>query len=372
MRIGLVLHGPEIIDSGSALRLISRLKNLGSVTPVLGGTMGRVALMDAGLEDILKISPRSSPSQSVRDLEASNDLIFLLSHAKTAESGLAFGSLVARAAGAGKPLIQIDCGGRFVSILRGDEDEAALNLAICLANDLGLDLLDPLQLQNIFIEGDLVRRRLSGVLPGELVSVNGTVIGRAVDSQVEIAARNGRIADLVGVSPKQHGLDKLGHIGHIDLERAVIRSGSIRRTTARSRALAGRCEHEREMVAVFIDHCAEDAFERARGAGIAVTVGDDTTAIAGDILARLGVLVMGIVDGDIDRLAGCTIMMPGSMVFHVKPGNDDLIGIQVEAQLFNGKERIRVDASELACRIKEIAGERLIACEEIRPDLASS
>lgn len=369
MRIGLVLHGPEIIDSGSALRLISRLKNMGSVTAVLGGTMGRVALMDAGLEDILKISPRSSPSQSVRDLEASNDLIFLLSHAKTAESGLAFGSLVARAAGSGKPLIQIDCGGRFVSILRGDEDDAAVNLAICLANDLALDLLDPLQLQNIFIEGDLVRRILSGVLPGELVSVNGTVIGRAVDSQVEISARNGRIADLAGISPKQHGLDKLGYM---DLESAVIRSGSIRRTTARSRALAGRCEHEREMDAVFIDHCAEDAFERARGAGIAVTVGDDTTVIAGDILARLGVLVMGIVDGDIDRLAGCTIMMPGSMVFHVKPGNDDLIGIQVEAQLFNGKERIRVDASELACRIKEIAGERLITCEEIRPDLASS
>lgn len=369
MRIGLVLHGPEIIDSGSALRLISSLKNIGSVTAVLGGTMGRVALMDAGLEDILKISPKSSPSQSVQDLEASNDLIFLLSHAKTAESVLAFGSLVARAAGSGKPLIQIDCGGRFVSILSGDEDEAAVDLAICLANDLGLDLLDPLQLQNIFIEGDLVRRSLSGVLPGELISVNGTVIGRAVDSQVEIAAKNGRIVNLVRVSPKQHGLDKLGYI---DLERAVIRSGSIRRTTAKSKSLAGKCDHDREMDAVFIDHCAEDAFERARGAGIAVTVGDDTTAIAGDILARLGVLVIGIVDGDLDRLAGCTIMMPGSMIFHVEPGNDDLIGTQVEAQIFNGKERVRVDASELACRIKEIAGERLIACEEIRPLLSSS
>ncbi|MCU0636999.1 MAG: DUF2117 domain-containing protein, partial [Methanothrix sp.] len=353
-----------IIDTGSALRLISRLKNLGSVTAVLGGTMGRVALIDAGLEDILKISPRRSPSQSVRDLEASNDLIFLLSHAKTAESGLAFGSLVARAAGTEKPLIQIDCGGGFVSILRGDEDEAALNLAICLASDLGLDLIDPLQIQNILIEGDLVRRSLSGVLPGELVSVNGTVIGRAVDSQVELAAKNGRIVDLVGVSPKQHGLDKLGYI---DLEIAVIRSGSIRRTTARSKSFAVKCEHEREMDAVFIDHCAEDAFERARGAGIAVTVGDDTTAITGDIMARLGVLVMGIVDGDIDRLAGCTIMMPGSMVFHVEPGNDDLIGTQVKAQIFKGRESIRVDASELACRIREIAGERLIACEEIRP-----
>jgi hypothetical protein len=331
--------------------------------------MGRVALMDAGIEDILKISPRSLPSRSVRDLEASNDLIFLLNHAKTAESGLAFGRLVARAAGAGKPLIQIDCGGRFVSILRGDEDESAVNLAICLASDLGLDLIDPPELQNIFIEGDLVQRSLSGVLPGELVSVNGTVIGRAVDSQVEIAANNGRIVDLVGVSPKQHGLDKLGRI---DLKIAVIRSGSIRRTTARSKALAGKCEHEREMDAVFIDHCAEDAFERARGAGIAVTVGDDTTAIAGDIMARLGVQVMGIVDGDIDRLAGCTIMMPGSMVFHVEPGHDDIVGQEVKAGVFEGENRKMIGAAELARKIEEIAGERLIACEEIRRQLSSS
>lgn len=49
---------------------------------------------------------------------------------------------------------------------------------------------------------------------------------------------------------------------------------------------------------------AEDAFEAAPGASLAVTVGDDTTQIAADILARLGIPVIGIVDGDLDRLAG--------------------------------------------------------------------
>ena len=53
---------------------------------------------------------------------------------------------------------------------------------------------------------------------------------------------------------------------------------------------------------------------------MAVTVGDDTTAIAGDILARLGIPVIGIVDGDLDRLAGCTTMLPGSVVFRVSRG----------------------------------------------------
>ena len=75
-RIGVVLHGPEIIDSGCALKLIEYLQRLGRVKAVLGGTMGRVALMDAGLQDTVRISPRRRPSQSIQDLEESSDIIF--------------------------------------------------------------------------------------------------------------------------------------------------------------------------------------------------------------------------------------------------------------------------------------------------------
>jgi len=103
---------------------------------------------------------------------------------------------------------------------------------------------------------------------------------------------------------KSHGLEKLPRI---DLERAIIRSGKIRRTWARP-----RLREQRGDGAAFIDHCAEDAFEAAKGASIVVVVGDDTTAIAADILARLGVPVVGIVDGDLDRLAEETVMLPGS------------------------------------------------------------
>lgn len=75
-RIGAVVHGPEIIDSGCALQLINYLEKLGSVTAVLGGTMGRVAVIDAGLEDAVFISPRRKPSQSIKDMEATSDVIF--------------------------------------------------------------------------------------------------------------------------------------------------------------------------------------------------------------------------------------------------------------------------------------------------------
>ena len=54
-RIGVVLHGPEIIDSGCALKLVGHLQRLGRVKAVLGGTMGRVALMDAALQDAVQI-----------------------------------------------------------------------------------------------------------------------------------------------------------------------------------------------------------------------------------------------------------------------------------------------------------------------------
>jgi hypothetical protein len=173
-----VLHGPEIIDSGCAMKLIEKLQSRGMVTAVLGGTMGRVALIDAGLQDAVRISPRRRPSQCIRDLENSSDLIFLLNQAKSRDSGLFFGAMVTQAAGEGRSLIQIDCGGRFVSLLRGDEEAAIL--AGRLAFELGLDLIHPPPMGKTGIEDERgnIMRTLNAVCPGELISVNGTVIGR--------------------------------------------------------------------------------------------------------------------------------------------------------------------------------------------------
>ena len=362
-RIGVVLHGPEIIDGGCALKLIRYIQRRGKVTAVLGGTMGRVALMDAGLQDTVRISPRRRPSQSIQDLEESSDIIFLLNLAKSRESGLSFGAMVAQAAGEGRPLIQIDFGGRFVSLLRGDEEAAIL--AGRLAFELGLDLIRPRPMGQTGKEDErgIIRRTLNAVCPGELISVNGTVIGRAVESRVEIEAERGRIVDIKGAAVKRHGLEKLDCV---DLKRAIIRSGSIRRTAAPgTRDAAERIYTHKNYIAAFIDHSAEDAFEAAFGAGVAVTVGDDTTAIAGDILSRLGTIVMGIVDGDLDRLAEGTSMMQGSIIFRVEPGHDDVVGRMVKDRVFQGKERIRVSPAELAERIKAIAGSHLLQIEQV-------
>ena len=58
MRIGVVVHGPNIIDSGYALKLIDLLKSYGDVSARLGGTMGRTAVIDASLEDVIDILER--------------------------------------------------------------------------------------------------------------------------------------------------------------------------------------------------------------------------------------------------------------------------------------------------------------------------
>jgi len=369
-RIGVVVHGPEIIDSGGAVQLINHLKQMGRVNAVLGGTMGRVAVIDADLEGIITINTRRRPSISIRDMAEDSDIVIILNQAKCRETGLAFGTMVARLAGIDKPLIQIDCGGRFVADLTlGHEasdsenlNEEGLAVAAGLAADMGLDLLRPRPRDCTLIQGGTVRRILTGVIPGELISVNGTVIGRAAKPEVEIKASGGKITDLKGAEPKMHGLEKLHQV---DLERAIIRSGSIRRSTARPRIKGARGEG-----AAFIDHCAEDAFEAAQGAAVALTVGDDTTAIAGDILARLGIPVIGIVDGDIDRLAQSPTIMPGSIIIRVQPGYDDIVGRRAREEIFRGEERISISALDLADRVVDLAGELLVERKEVKSDFS--
>lgn len=352
-RIGVVIHGPEIIDSGSALRCLDYLEKFGKVTAVLGGTMGRVAVIDAGLERRIDISQRMAPSSSVQELQAKRDIVVLLNLAKSRETGSSFGNAVAAKAKSIKPLIQIDFGGKFVAQLSGTHSK----LAGLMAKDLGLELVTPAQYPSrIERNGKVVRRKLVGACPGENISVNGIVVARAGESAVEIFAQDGRISKIKGAELKAHGIEKLPPL---DLEHAILRSGDIRRTEKAPRYLA--CSGDK---IALIDHAAEGAFEAANGAAVVITVGDDTTAIAGDILTRFGIPVIGIVDGDLDNLSHKTAMPNGSAIICVSPGCDDIVGRRVKEKLFRGGEVIHVNGrsiEELANQVAEMAGEKLIS-----------
>ncbi len=52
IKIGVVVHGPQIVDTGFAEKILGLLENYGDVKALLGGTMGRTAVIDARLEEV--------------------------------------------------------------------------------------------------------------------------------------------------------------------------------------------------------------------------------------------------------------------------------------------------------------------------------
>ncbi len=92
MKIGVVVHGPFIVDSGYALKIINFLKEYGEVRARLGGTMGRTAVHDAHLEDLIDISTKRLPSESIDIFqEEDSDIIFLINSGQSDVTGHAFG-----------------------------------------------------------------------------------------------------------------------------------------------------------------------------------------------------------------------------------------------------------------------------------------
>jgi hypothetical protein len=197
-----------------------------------------------------------------------------------------------------------------------------------------------------------VTRKLAGVFPGEKILVNGIVIGKALSSEISIVSENGFIVSIQGGEIKEHGLEKLHNYEKgtpIDLTKAWVKSGNLRRSdffTLQTQKQSinslnsNSCSMPRPGKVVFIDHAAEFAFELAAGAELAVTVGDDTTAIAGDILSRLGIPIFGITDGDCDNLICRTKIFPGSVVLRLAAGKDDIVGKKLKHELFRGENSI--------------------------------
>ena len=57
-KIGVIVHGPGIIDSGYAKKIIEILEDYGEVQSRLGGTMGRTAVIDAHMENVINIKDK--------------------------------------------------------------------------------------------------------------------------------------------------------------------------------------------------------------------------------------------------------------------------------------------------------------------------
>lgn len=371
MKISLVIHGPEVIDSGEAEIILEKLSCLGEVKAELGGTMGKTAVLDAGLEKTIDITRHLKPSVCIEEFFETSDLVCLLNRGKTFETGRIFGSKVASRLKnpENKPLIQIESpGGPFGRLI--PLNKKAASCVEKLSRRLGVPAEKPLPFYNpVSIETcpktgkTRIIREISGVLPGENIFVNGIVIGKALSPEIRIISENGFITAIEGGEMKDHGLEKLHNYENrapVDLIKAWIKSGDIRRNISlfpdarkqsdsaqkpdfASRNRAGNGNITSGTV-VLIDHDAEKSFELAAGAELVVTVGDDTTAIAGDILFRLGIPIIGITDGDCDNVICETKTSPGSIILRLTQGSDDIVGRRVKQELLRGQDSVVIES----------------------------
>ncbi len=357
MNIGLVVHGPEAIDSGQARKIIEVLRTKGNVTAMIAGTMGKTAVIDAHMENVIDINRSLKPSGCIEECIDTKDVIYLLNHGKNLQTGIAFAGIVISHLDRrdDKPIVHIE--------RPGSPDGAvipwnapSLEYAKIIANELNLPIISASEKDKKAVletEGNRVIRHLAGVQPGEKILVNGTIVGYATSCEVSIVTENGYITHITGGTIKEHGLEKLHNYEHltpVDLKTAWVKSGRLRSDNFKARTLRSyelgvlmnRQEKtpEKGINAVIIDHAAEKVFDIAPGADVAVTIGDDTTILAADILYRLSIPIIGITDGDEDGVSHRTHVFPGSNILRLIPDSDDVIGRKILSNVFMDKKNM--------------------------------
>lgn len=351
MKIGVVVHGPNIIDSGYAVKIIDLLKEFGDVSCRLGGTMGRTAVIDNFLEDTIDISRKLVPSDSIKIFHDNNaDIIFLLNYGKSEVTGQVFGYKVVnhyfdKITESPTPIIQIERPGeKDGSIISwsGELNE----LTSKLANILSLNIVSPDEVYEKHfkkdkIEDNKTERIVHGVSPDENIMVNSVVIGKSNSDKLTLIAEDGYIVDIKGGVLKEHGLEKLGKI---DLDSAIIKTGLLRKAKVTPRVINNKKQSDIFKLA-FLDHAGEDVY-KFKDVDAVVTVGDDTTLISSDILYRFNIPIIGITDGDLDKVVEDGFKTKNSIIFELESGHDDIIGGEIFNKLFKNNLILEIPKSQ--------------------------
>lgn len=424
MEIGVVVHGPGIIDSGWAMKIIDYLSNYGNVRCRLGGTMGRTAVIDAGLENIINISMKLLPSESLEIFNTENvDVIFLLDYGKSQETGHVFGYTAFNHYfkkisnedylstnhksfyDSDIPVVQIERPGEEdgsiiswnVDVNRkikqkkkglfsrsDDSDEESFDF-VGMFNDLieefNLTKHTPEDvLNNYFSEisqaadeetareriadfpddgSQFTYRRIHGASPGENILVNGFVIGYSESDAPILLARDDIIVDIIGGVVKEHGVEKLGPV---NLSNAIVKTGLLRKSkeviprvldsdfvsindVEMNSSSNGLENKENSFKIAYVDHAAYDIY-RFKNFDLVVTVGDDTTLVASDILYRFDIPIIGITDGDLDKVVEKGFVNDKSIILEVAPDFDDIVGHNIHERLFSSNSVLEIPYEE--------------------------
>ncbi len=405
--IGLLIHGPEVIDEGEAGEAIKTLMDAAGfeVEAALGGITGKTAVIDAGMQHVIDISRDMRPSEVMEDfVERDVNFILLVNHAKTEESGFMLGEGILRrffdrrgsAAKKNISFVQLEYGSGSRIIIRWllrPDDEGVYKRLTGVFSEFGER--QPYKLESRCkkdARSNRVYREIKGVHPGEKIVVDGVVIGMVSSSHenknnsVTLVAKEGKLVDIVGGRLIKHNLEKLP--SPLELEKALVKTASVIRRTKPKRVGIGTDEREsqgkgrekkKKRACLFynVDNLfpkLKDAEDAGADVVVAVTIGDDTTSIAGDILKRFGIRMIGITDGDADGLiAGIErgaaleqydrFLPPDSLIIRLKPEQDDIIGEKVKEEIFGGAEEIELDG-DVEQQIKALKHRILLLAEQ--------
>lgn len=346
LKIGVIVHGPKIIDSGCAEKIINILEDYGEVTCRLGGTMGRTAVMDAHLENVINIRDKLLPSESIKLLSESSDILFLLNYGKSSVTGHTFGYKVLNNVGKRINLVQIERPKEDDGVIIQWNDYDNGEILDELSNRLSLEVIPSSEaigmVKNLtgFEDGDgIIKRKVAGVSPGENIMMNGIIIGKVTGDDLTIISRDNSIVEMIGGQIKKHGIEKLGPV---DLTKAIIKTGLLR-TTKNIKPRSIKHRPNKELVAVFLNHAAEDIY-KYNDSDVLVSVGDDTTLLSSDILYRFNIPVIGITDGDLDKVVLEGFKMDKSLIIQLQSGYDDIIGNRIHDKIFGGRNSMQIES----------------------------
>ncbi|MBW2664087.1 MAG: DUF2117 domain-containing protein [Deltaproteobacteria bacterium] len=342
--IGVLFHGPEVFDSGWGSRIIDVMKALDDVRCVLAGAMGRTAVIDNGLEEIefwWKM-----PGACIHDLASQVDAVIIVNYAKSEQAGLVFGAMVVERAKVNIPIIQVECSGPFfVEWVEGCDPHITSVL-----RQMEIPQRDEILIKPSVWEADgKVYRRMTTAAPGDFILINGIMAGRATRTEIVIVCKDGHIIEIQGADIKEHGIEKLDRFGGVDLQAVKLASTN----TLRRMEHTPRTQKTKGCGVVFIDHAGMHVYDLAHEAEGVVTVGDDTTAVVGDILYRFQIPVIGIVDGDADMILQNGHFTSRSVRLTVQ--EDDLFGLKVFETVFQGKQEIDAGFEQVRNQIIELA-----------------
>ncbi len=391
--IGLLIHGPEVIDECEVEEAIETLKEEGlELEAALGGITGKTAVIDAGMRHVIDISKDLKPSEVVEDfVNRGIDFIVLVNHAKTEESGFMLGEGILRnfidrsSAKENLSFVQLEYRSRIIIrwlVKPGDENIYRKITGVFSE----FEEREPYKLDSRCkkdVQSDLVYREIRGVHPGEKIVVDGVVIGMSShenkNNSVTLITEKGNLVRILGGMLIKHNLEKLRPL---DLEKEMIKTASVIRRTKPKRIgidEVSRKSIKRKKIACLF-YTVENLFPKIEGRDadveVAVAIGDDTTSIVGDLLKRFGIRMIGITDGDADGLiegieSGALeeyvkFLPPDSVILRLKPERDDIIGGRVKDEIFNGGDEIELEGDvekqfeKLKHRIFDMAEEDII------------